>query len=60
LVAHRFVTGCTRHSAEPERPFGIDELQFAQSTIAAVTHVDYSMPVQTVHQQRIRLPSEEK
>jgi carbamoyltransferase len=31
--------------------FGIDKLNVARSTIPAVTHVDYSARIQTVHQQ---------
>src|SRR5207248_1208265 len=32
-----------------ERLFGIEKLQVARSTIPAVTHVDYSARIQTVH-----------
>ncbi len=38
-------------SAEHERLFGIDKLKVPRSTIPAVTHVDYSARVQTVHQE---------
>jgi len=38
-------------SAEQERLFGIDQLKIPRSTIPAVTHVDYSARVQTVHQE---------
>ena len=36
-------------SAEEEALFGIDKLNIARSGIPAVTHVDYSARVQTVH-----------
>jgi carbamoyltransferase len=41
----------TRLSAEHEQLFGIDKLKVPRSTIPAVTHVDYSARVQTVHQE---------
>ena len=36
-------------SAEEEALFGIDKLNIARSDIPAVTHVDYSARIQTVH-----------
>jgi carbamoyltransferase len=36
-------------SADEERLFGIDKLNVARSEIPAVTHVDYSARIQTVH-----------
>jgi carbamoyltransferase len=36
-------------TAEQERLFGIDKLNVPRSTIPAVTHVDYSARIQTVH-----------
>ncbi len=36
-------------TAEQEALFGIDKLNVARSTIPAVTHVDYSARIQTVH-----------
>ena len=36
-------------SAEQQRLFGIDRLNVARSAIPAVTHVDYSARIQTVH-----------
>jgi carbamoyltransferase len=36
--------------AEQEKLFGIEKLNVSRSTIPAVTHVDYSARVQTVHQ----------
>ena len=38
-----------RMSADQDRLFGIDKLNVPRSTIPAVTHVDYSARVQTVH-----------
>jgi carbamoyltransferase len=41
-----------RHmSAEEERLFGIDQLNVVRSDIPAVTHVDYSARIQTVHKE---------
>lgn len=36
-------------TAEEEALFGIDKLNVARSSIPAVTHVDYSARIQTVH-----------
>ena len=36
-------------SADDERLFGIDKLNLVRSEIPAVTHVDYSARIQTVH-----------
>lgn len=36
---------------EQEKLFGIEKLNVARSTIPAVTHVDYSARIQTVHQE---------
>jgi len=38
-------------SPEQEALFGIERLQVPRSTVAAITHVDYSARVQTVHRQ---------
>lgn len=38
-------------SAEENALFGIDKLNIARSSIPAVTHVDYSARVQTVHRE---------
>jgi carbamoyltransferase len=38
-----------RMTAEQERLFGIDKLNVLRSDIPAVTHVDYSARIQTVH-----------
>jgi carbamoyltransferase len=40
-----------RMSAEEERLFGIDKLNVVRSEIPAVTHVDYSARIQTVHKE---------
>jgi carbamoyltransferase len=40
-----------RMTPEEEALFGIDKLNVARSTIPAVTHVDYSARVQTVHRE---------
>jgi carbamoyltransferase len=40
-----------RMTTEEEALFGIDKLNVARSTIPAVTHVDYSARVQTVHRE---------
>ena len=37
-------------TAERQAPFGIDKLNVSHSDISAVTHVDYSARVQTVHE----------
>jgi carbamoyltransferase len=37
--------------AEQQRLFGIDKLNVPRSTIPAVTHVDYSARIQTVHRE---------
>lgn len=38
-------------TAEEEALFGIDKLNIVRSTIPAVTHVDYSARIQTVHRE---------
>jgi len=38
-------------TAEEEKLFGIEKLNVARSTIPAVTHVDYSARIQTVHKE---------
>ena len=40
-----------RMSAEEEQLFGIDKLNVLRSDIPAVTHVDYSARIQTVHKE---------
>jgi carbamoyltransferase len=41
----------TPMSAEQERLFGIEKLNVPRSTIPAVTHVDYTARIQTVHRE---------
>jgi len=41
----------TKMSVEEEKLFGIDKLNIIRSKIPAVTHVDYSARVQTVHEE---------
>ena len=38
-------------SEESDKLFGIDKLNIKRSTIPAVTHVDYSARIQTVHKE---------
>ena len=38
-------------SEEEQSLFGIDELNLVRSDIPAVTHVDYSARIQTVHRE---------
>ena len=47
-VLERHRIGMTR---EQEKLFGIDKLNVPRSTIPAVTHVDYSARIQTVHRE---------
>jgi carbamoyltransferase len=42
---------CRKMSAEEEQLFGIDKLNVQRSEIPAVTHVDYSARIQTVHKE---------
>ncbi len=42
---------CITMTPEQERLFGIDKLNVPRSTIPAVTHVDYSARIQTVHRE---------
>jgi carbamoyltransferase len=49
LVADVQAARRRKMSAEQKRLFGIDKLNVARSDIPAVTHVDYSARVQTVH-----------
>jgi carbamoyltransferase len=41
----------TSMTTEQQRLFGIDKLNVPRSTIPAVTHVDYSARIQTVHRE---------
>ena len=49
LVAQVSAAHCRPMSDEQNQLFGIDKLKVSRSTIPAVTHVDYSARVQTVH-----------
>ncbi len=49
LVADILKEHCFPMSEEDQQLFGIDKLNVPRSTIPAVTHVDYSARVQTVH-----------
>ncbi|HEY0145963.1 MAG TPA: carbamoyltransferase C-terminal domain-containing protein, partial [Methylovirgula sp.] len=51
LVANVKETRCRKMSAEEEHLFGIDKLNILRSEIPAVTHVDYSARIQTVHKE---------
>ncbi len=46
---------CRTLSQEEERRFGIDKLNVVRSEIPAVTHVDYSARIQTVHKETNQL-----
>jgi predicted NodU family carbamoyl transferase len=54
-LIHTGIGGCVVKSrrramtAEPQARFGIDKLNAGRSEIPAVTHVDYSARIQTVH-----------
>lgn len=51
LVARVRRERCRTMSQEEERRFGIDKLNVVRSEIPAVTHVDYSARIQTVHKE---------
>ena len=51
LVADVKPERCRKMSAEEQSLFGIDKLNVVRSDIPAVTHVDYSARVQTVHKE---------
>ncbi|HEY0146463.1 MAG TPA: carbamoyltransferase [Methylovirgula sp.] len=51
LVANVKETRCRKMSGNEEHLFGIDKLNIMRSEIPAVTHVDYSARVQTVHKE---------
>jgi carbamoyltransferase len=51
IVANVKPERCRTMSVEQQALFGIDKLNVARSDIPAVTHVDYSARVQTVHQE---------
>ena len=49
LVANVRPEHCIAMSDDEEKLFGIDKLNVSRSSIPAVTHVDYSARIQTVH-----------
>ena len=49
LVANVKPEHCRAMSDDEQKLFGIDKLNIARSSIPAVTHVDYSARIQTVH-----------
>ena len=51
LVADVKSDRCRKMSAEEQCLFGIDKLNVVRSDIPAVTHVDYSARIQTVHKE---------
>ena len=51
LVAPVKKERCTLMSDEEERLFGIEKLNIVRSELPAITHVDYSARVQTVHKE---------
>lgn len=51
LVADVKPERCRKMSAEEQSLFGIDKLNVQRSDIPAVTHVDYSARIQTVHKE---------
>ncbi len=50
LVANVKKERCTEMTEEQQKLFGIEKLNIPRSEIPAVTHVDYSARVQTVHE----------
>lgn len=50
IVANLLAQHCTSLSEEEENLFGIDKLKVNRSSFPAITHVDYSARIQTVHQ----------
>jgi len=51
LVANVKKDKCITMTKEQESLFGLDKLNIKRSTIPAITHVDYSARVQTVHKE---------
>ena len=50
LVADVQTDKCRVMTAEEEALFGIDKLNVPRSSVPAITHVDYSARIQTVHE----------
>jgi carbamoyltransferase len=51
LVARLTKNKCREMTQEEQKYFGIDKLNIVRSEIPAVTHVDYSARIQTVHEE---------
>ena len=51
LVSNVAEKKCNKMTVEEEKLFGIDKLNIRRSEIPAVTHVDYSARIQTVHKE---------
>jgi carbamoyltransferase len=51
LVANVKANKCIEMNDSQKKLFGIDKLNVLRSTIPAVTHVDYSARIQTVHKE---------
>jgi len=51
LVANVKKDLCKKMTESQEKLFGIDKLNIVRSTLPAVTHVDYSARIQTVHKE---------
>ena len=51
FVANVKPARCRKMSADEHALFGIDKLNVVRSDIPAVTHVDYSARIQTVHKE---------
>ncbi len=50
IVAKLLSEHCSQMTDEEKQSFGIDKLKIKRSSFPAITHVDYSARVQTVHQ----------
>ncbi len=49
IVANLLSEHCSAMTEDEEKLFGIDKLNIKRSTFPAITHVDYSARIQTVH-----------
>ena len=49
LVSEDLKNKQIKMNAEDEKLFGIDKLNVKRSSVPAITHVDYSARIQTVH-----------
>ena len=50
MVANVKKEKCITMSENDEKLFGIDKLNVKRSSVPAITHVDYSARIQTVHE----------